>query len=69
MVLQGVDYPGIQMGHGVQVPQWSDVTCESLALCLCDPGKLEGGEVVDLFCDGCNQEAGEAGWMCDPRVL
>ena len=48
------------MGHGVQVPQWSDVNCESLALCLCDQGKLEGGEVVDLFRDGCKQEAGEA---------
>ena len=48
------------MGHGVQLPQWPDVTYESLTLCLRDPGKLEGGEVVDLFRDGCKQEAGEA---------
>ena len=60
MVQQGVVGPGIWLGHGVQVPQWSDVICETLALCLCDQGKLEGEEVVDLFRDGCKQEAGEA---------
>ena len=68
-MLDEQDFPGIWMGHGVQVPQWPDVTCATLASCLCDQGKLEGREVVDLFCDVCNQEAGEAGWMCEPCVL
>ena len=66
---QGVECLGIWMGHDVQLPHWSDVTCETLALCLCDQGKLGGEEVVDLYCDGCKQEEGEAGWMCDPCVL
>ena len=70
LVQQAVGYPGIWLGHGVQeVPQWFDVTEETLALCLCDQGKLEVGEVVGLLCDGCKQEAGEARWMCDPCLL
>ena len=68
-LVQEVECPGVWMGQEAQLPQLPDVTCETLALCLCDLGKLGGGEVVDLYCDGCKQEAGEAGWMCDPRVL
>ena len=68
-LVQEVECPGVWMGQEIQLPQLPDVTCSTLALYLCDLGKLVGEEAVDLYCDGCKREAVEAGWMCDPCVL